>query len=47
MIKKYMMIMKTDAINKLNNLPRKRHGFKTPAEMLAKEKFYLLGALRA
>lgn len=36
-----------DAITKLNNLPRKRHGFKTPAEMLVKEKIYLLGALRA
>jgi len=36
-----------NAITKLNNLPRKRHGFKTPAEMLAKEKIYLLGALRA
>lgn len=35
------------AITKLNNLARKRHGFKTPAEMLAKEKIYLLGALRA
>jgi hypothetical protein len=28
-------------------LPRKRHGFKTPAEMLVEEKIYLRGALRA
>ena len=36
-----------DAITKLNNLPRKRHGFRTPAEMLLDNKIYLLGALRA
>ncbi len=36
-----------NAITKLNNLPRKRHGFKTPAEMLIEEKIYLRGALRA
>ena len=36
-----------NAITKLNNLPRKRHGFKTPTEMLLEEKIYLLGALRA
>ena len=36
-----------NAITKLNNLPRKRHGFRTPAEMLIEEKIYLLGALRA
>lgn len=36
-----------NAIIKLNNLPRKRHGFKTPAEMLVEEKIYLLGVLRA
>ena len=36
-----------NAITKLNNLPRKRFGFKTPAEMLVKEKIYLFGALRA
>ena len=36
-----------NAIIKLNNLPRKRHGFKTPAEMLVEEKIYLRGALRA
>jgi IS30 family transposase len=36
-----------NAITKLNNLPRKRHGFKTPAEMLVEEKIYLRGALRA
>jgi len=35
------------ALNKLNNLPRKRFNFKTPAEMLAKENIYILGALRA
>jgi transposase, IS30 family len=36
-----------NAITKLNNLPRRRHGFKTPTEMLLEEKIYLLGALRA
>lgn len=36
-----------NAIIKLNNLPRKRHGFRTPAEMLLEEKIYLRGALRA
>jgi transposase, IS30 family len=36
-----------DAVNKLNNLPRKRLGFKTPAQMMANENFYQLGALRA
>jgi len=36
-----------NAITKLNNLPRKRHGFRTPTEMLVEEKIYLLGALRA
>ena len=35
------------AITKLNNLPRKRFNFKTPAEMLEKEYIYQLGALRA
>jgi len=35
------------ALNKLNNLPRKRFNFKTPAEMMDKEKIYLRGALRA
>jgi transposase, IS30 family len=36
-----------NAIIKLNNLPRKRHKFRTPAEMLVEEKIYLGGALRA
>ena len=36
-----------NAIIKLNNLPRKRFGFKTPAQMFANEKFYQPDALRA
>jgi IS30 family transposase len=36
-----------DAVTKLNNLPRKRFNFKTPAEMIAQEKFYNSVALRA
>ena len=36
-----------NAIIKLNNLPRKRFGFKTPAQMFANEKFYHLDALHA
>ena len=36
-----------NAVNKLNNLPRKRFNYRTPAEMLAKEKIYRFGALRS
>jgi len=36
-----------DAVTKTNNLPRKRFGFKTPAQMIANENFYQLDALRA
>ncbi len=36
-----------DAITKLNNLPRKRHGFRTRAVILTEKKIYLFGALRA
>jgi IS30 family transposase len=36
-----------NALNKLNNLPRKRFNYKTPAEMLEKENIYIRGALRA
>jgi len=36
-----------NAIIKLNNLPRKRLGFKTPAQMFANEKFYQADALHA
>jgi len=35
-----------NAVNKLNNLPRKRFGFRTPAEMMANETFLYSGALR-
>ena len=34
------------AVTKLNNLPRKRFNYRTPAEMLLEEKIYRLGALR-
>lgn len=36
-----------NAVIKLNNLPRKRFNFKTPAERIAKEKFYNSVAFRA
>jgi IS30 family transposase len=36
-----------NAVTQLNNLPRKRFGFKTPAQMLANENFYQRDALRA
>jgi IS30 family transposase len=36
-----------DAVKKTNNLPRKRFGFKTPAQMIANEVFYQRDALRA
>ena len=36
-----------NAVAQLNNLPRKRFGFKTPAQMLANENFYQRDALRA
>jgi len=35
------------AVNKLNNLPRKRFNFKTPSEMMARENIFKYGALRA
>jgi len=35
-----------NAVIKLNNLPRKRFNYRTPAEMLLEEKIYRLGALR-
>ena len=35
-----------NAVTKLNNLPRKRFNYRTPAEMLLEEKIYRLGALR-
>lgn len=36
-----------NAVIKVNDLPRKRFNFRTPAEMLAEEKFYQHDALRA
>jgi IS30 family transposase len=36
-----------NAVTQLNNLPRKRFGFKTPAQMIANENFYQRNTLRA
>jgi len=36
-----------NALVKLNNLPRKRFGFKSPSQMIANEDFYQTDALRA